>query len=196
MLLKHLRTAIIALVLSTVLTGLFYPVLVTTLAQLFFPGKANGNMIVKNGKSCGSKLIGQPFSNPKYFWSRISATGPYAFNGGASAGSNYGPLHPALFDAVHKRIQDLKKVDSLNQLPIPVDLVTSSSSGLDPHISIAAVSYQAARVARSRKMSEQQVRALINQYIEGRMFGFLGEPRVNVLQLNLALDEYQKLSGE
>jgi K+-transporting ATPase ATPase C chain len=195
MFLKHLRTAIIALVLFTVLTGLLYPFLITTLAQLFFPGKANGSMIIKKGKSYGSELIGQSFSNPKYFWGRLSATGPYAYNAGSSTGSNYGPLNPALQDVVKKRIQDLKVADSLNNRPIPVDLITTSGSGLDPHISVAAALYQIPRVARYRSLKEQDVRTLVNQNTEGRQFGFLGESRVNVLKLNLALDAIQPLSG-
>jgi potassium-transporting ATPase KdpC subunit len=195
MLLKYLRTSIIAIIVFTGLTGILYPLAVTGLAQLMFPGKANGSLIQKDGKLLGSELIGQPFSDPKYFWSRLSTTGPYAYNGGASTGSNYGPLNPAILDAVHKRVQDLKTADSMNNQPIPVDLITSSSSGLDPHISIAAVQFQISRVARSRGISEERVRAIVHQYTDGRQLGFLGEPRVNVLQLNLALDEQQNTSG-
>ena len=189
-LLKHFITAVVALLFFTVLTGLVYPLLVTGAAQVLFPDRANGSLLKKNGKIVGSELIGQPFTAPKYFWSRISATGPIAYNAASSSGSNYGPLNPALFDAVKKRIQDLKAADSLNTAPIPVDLVTSSGSGLDPHISIAAAQYQAARVARVRGMRLGQVQALIEQNTEGRQLGFLGEPRVNVLKLNLALDDY------
>jgi potassium-transporting ATPase KdpC subunit len=149
-------------------------------------------MIQRNGKVMGSDLIGQPFSDPKYFWSRLSATSPFAYNAGASTGSNYGPLNPALFDAVQKRIQDLKKADSLNTRPIPVDLVTASGSGLDPHISVAAALYQVERVARYRGMNAQEVSSLVDVYTEGRQLGFLGESRVNVLKLNLALDEKQQ----
>ncbi len=196
MFLKNLRTAIIALALFTILTGLFYPLVVTGIAQLVFPHRANGSLIEKDGKTVGSELIGQPFSDPKYFWSRLSATVPYAYNGGASTGSNYGPLNPTLHNAVRKRIRDLKAVDSLNQQPIPVDLVTASSSGLDPHISVAAALYQVSRVARNRGVSEERVRSLVNQYTEGRQLGFLGETRVNVLQLNLALDETSKYYQE
>lgn len=194
-LLKQFCTAAIMIVLLTVITGLFYPFAVTGLAQLFFPGKADGSMIARNGKIHGSELIGQPFSDPKYFWSRLSATSPYAYNAGSSTGSNYGPLNPALHDAVKKRIQDLKAADSLNTQPIPVDLVTASSSGLDPHISVAAALYQLPRVARIRNLNQNQVRSMVAQYTEGRQLGFLGEPRVNVLKLNLALDETQSLSG-
>lgn len=191
MLLKNLRTAFIILVLLTGITGLAYPLLVTGIAQLVFPGKANGSLIQKDGKSLGSELIGQPFSDPKYFWSRLSATGPFAYNAGASSGSNYGPLNPALFDAAKKRIKDLKDADPQNTKPIPIDLVTASGSGLDPHISIAAALYQLSRVARVRNMSEAQVRSLVDLYTEGRQLGVLGEPCVNVLKLNLALNDTQ-----
>jgi potassium-transporting ATPase KdpC subunit len=189
MFLKHLRITIISLILFTILTGMIYPLAVTGISQLIFPGKANGSLIKKEGKVLGSELIGQPFSDPKYFWSRLSATGPYAYNAGSSSGSNYGPLNPALLDGVKKRVQDLKSADSLNTKPIPVDLVTASGSGLDPHISIAAAIYQASRVARTRGLTEEQVRSMIDQYTDGRSLGFLGEPGVNVLRLNLALDE-------
>ena len=194
MFLKHLRSSVIAILLFTVLTGLFYPLAVTGIAQLIFPGKANGSMIVKDGKLLGSELVGQPFSDPKYFWSRLSATGPFAYNAAASSGSNYGPLNPALLDAVQKRIKDLKDADPQNTKPIPVDLVTASGSGLDPHISVVAALYQLSRVARNRNMSEEKIRSLLDQYTEGRQLGFLGEPRVNVLRLNLALDGTQPLS--
>jgi K+-transporting ATPase ATPase C chain len=196
MFLKNLRTAIITLGLFTVLTGLVYPLLVTGIAQLIFPGRANGSMIQRDGKPVGSELIGQPFSDPKYFWSRPSATSPYTYNAASSSGSNYGPLNPALLDAVKKRVQDLRAADPQNPLPIPVDLVTSSGSGLDPHISVAAAEYQISRVARARGMSEETVRSLVGQYTEGRQLGFLGEPRVNGLELNLALDEVKSLSQE
>jgi potassium-transporting ATPase KdpC subunit len=191
MLLKSIRTAIISIVLFTVLTGVLYPLVVTGIAQVLFPGKANGSLIKKEGKVVGSELIGQPFSDPKYFWSRLSATSPIPYNAAASSGSNFGPLNPALFDGAKKRIQDLKSADSTNAQPIPVDLVTASGSGLDPHVSVAAAFYQVGRVARSRKMAEGQVRLLVDQNTEGRQFGFLGEPRVNVLKLNLALDALQ-----
>jgi potassium-transporting ATPase KdpC subunit len=196
MFLKHLRITIISLILFTILTGMIYPLAVTGISQLIFPGKANGSLIKKEGKVLGSELIGQPFSDPKYFWSRLSATGPYAYNAGSSTGSNYGPLNPALFDAVKKRVQDLKAADSLNTKPIPVDLVTASGSGLDPHISIAAAIYQASRIARTRGLTEEQVRSMIGQYTDGRSLGFLGEPGVNVLQLNLALDELKIATKE
>jgi len=192
MFLKQLRTSVIAIFLFTVLTGLLYPLMVTGIAQLAFPGKANGSLLKKDGKVVGSELIGQPFSDPKYFWSRLSATGPFAYNAGASSGSNYGPLNPALLDAVQKRIKELKDADPQNTQPVPVDLVTASGSGLDPHISVAAALYQLPRVARTRNMGEERVRSLVNQYTEGRQLGFLGEPRVNVLKLNLALEDISK----
>jgi K+-transporting ATPase ATPase C chain len=195
MLLRHLRISIIAIIVFTCLTGILYPLAVTCLAQLIFPKKANGSMIVKDGKTFGSELIGQPFSDPKYFWSRLSATSPFAYNAAASSGSNYGPINQAYLDGVKKRVQDLKAADSLNTQLIPADLVTASGSGLDPHISIAAALYQLPRVARIRNLKQDRIRSLVDQYTEGRQLGFLGEPRVNVLNLNLALDETQSLSG-
>ncbi len=195
MLLKQIKISLIATVLFTVLTGLAYPLVVTGVGQVLFPGKANGSLIKENGKVVGSELIGQPFSDPKYFWGRLSATTPYPYNAGSSGGSNLGPLNPALLDAVKKRIADLKAVDSTNTQTIPVDLVTASGSGLDPHISIAAAHYQLARVARVRGMSMAEVQSLVDKNTEGRQFGFLGEPRVNVLELNLALDQAQTEGG-
>jgi K+-transporting ATPase ATPase C chain len=195
MLLKNIYTAIITLALFTLLTGLFYPLAVTGIAQLVFPHKANGSLIEKDGKAVGSELIGQPFSDPKYFWSRLSATGPFAYNAAASSGSNYGPINQGYLDGVKKRMQDLKAVDSLNTQPIPADLVTASGSGLDPHISVAAALYQLSRVARIRNLNQDKVRSLVVQFTEGRQFGFLGEARVNVLKLNLALDALQSSSG-
>jgi K+-transporting ATPase ATPase C chain len=191
MFLKHLRTAVISILLFTILTGLLYPLAITGIAQLVFPSQANGSLIKNGGKVVGSALIGQPFSDPKYFWSRLSPTSPYQYNAAASTGSNYGPLNPALLSEVSQRISDLKKVDSLNAQPIPVDLVTSSGSGLDPHISIAAALYQLPRVARVRGLSVDKVRDLVNEYTEGRFLGILGEPGVNVVKLNLALDQMQ-----
>ena len=195
MLLKNIRTAIITLALFTLLTGLFYPLAVTGIAQLVFPHKANGSLIEKDGKIIGSELIGQPFSDPKYFWSRLSATGPFAYNAAASSGSNYGPINQSYLDGVKKRIKDLKAVDSLNTQHVPTDLVTASGSGLDPHISVAAALYQLPRVARIRSLNQDKLRSLVLQFTEGRQLGFLGEPRVNVLKLNLALDETQSVSG-
>jgi K+-transporting ATPase ATPase C chain len=196
MILKNIRPALVVLALLTVITGLIYPLVVTGIAQAVFPSRANGSFIESGGKIRGSELIGQPFSDPKYFWSRLSATGPYAYNAAASSGSNYGPLNPALLDAAQKRIKDLKDADPQNTQAIPVDLVTASGSGLDPHISVAAALYQLPRVARHRKMSEEQVRSLLNECTEGRQWGFLGESRVNVLKLNLALDEIRSSSEE
>jgi potassium-transporting ATPase KdpC subunit len=193
--LKQFRTAAFMIILLTITTGLFYPLVVTGVAQLLFPGKAKGSIIVKDGKTLGSELIGQPFSDPKYFWGRLSATGPFAYNAAASSGSNYGPINQAYLDGVNKRIQDLKAVDSSNIQPVPADLATASGSGLDPHISIAAALYQLPRVARIRNLTQDRLRSLVVQYTEGRQLGFLGEPRVNVLKLNLALDETQSLSG-
>ena len=192
--LKQLRPAVVSLLVFTVITGLIYPLLVTGIAQLVFPAQANGSLIVKDGKALGSQLIGQQFDDPKYFWGRLSATGPYPYNAynaatlTGSSGSNYGPLNQALFDAVKARAEALRAADPGNTAPIPVDLVTASGSGLDPHISVAAALYQVSRVAKARNMSVDAVRALVDKYTQGRQFGFLGEPVVNVLELNLALD--------
>jgi potassium-transporting ATPase KdpC subunit len=195
MFIKHLRVSIIVLLLMTALTGILYPLAVTGIAQLLFPAKANGSFIVQNGRKLGSELIGQPFSDPKYFWGRLSATAQSQYNAASSSGSNYGPLNPALLDAAKKRIQDLKNADPQNNQPVPVDLVTASGSGLDPHISVAAAEYQIDRVARFRKLNPLQVTELVNKNTDGRLLGFIGEPRVNVLLLNLALDRFQS-SGE
>jgi K+-transporting ATPase ATPase C chain len=189
------RPAIVALVILTIITGIIYPLVVTGFAQVMFPYQANGSIILgKDGKPLGSELIGQQFDDPKYFWGRLSATGPVpytAFNADkltGSSGSNYGPLNPALKDAVQARIDALKAADPGKTTPIPVDLVTASASGLDPHISPAAAAYQVSRVAKARGLDEAKVRELVAQYTEGRQLGFLGEPHVNVLQVNLALD--------
>ncbi len=186
--LRQLKTALIFLGIFTVITGIIYPLCVTGFAQAFFHRQANGSLIEENGTSVGSELIGQPFSDPKYFWGRLSATASFPYNAAASSGSNLGPSNPALLDAVQARIDALKAVDPGNNEPIPVDLVTFSASGLDPDISIAAANYQIPRVARYRGLSEEQVSTLVSQFIEGRQLGILGEPRVNVLKLNLALD--------
>ena len=188
----HIRPALMLLLIFTVLTGLVYPLVVTGIAQLVFPSQANGSLISGNGQTVGSSLIGQQFDDPKYFWGRISATGPYPYNAAASSGSNLGPTNPALLDEVKARIAALKAADPTNTQPIPVDLVTSSGSGLDPNISIAAALYQLPRVARARGLSEAAVRTLVDKYTQGRQLGFLGEARVNVLELNLALDGIKK----
>ena len=173
---------------------MIYPLAVTGIAQVIFPSQANGSLIMVDGKAVGSELIGQQFDDPRYFWGRISATGTFAYNAfnaenlTASSGSNYGPLNPALTDMVQARIDALKAADPDNTLPIPVDLVTASGSGLDPHISVAAALYQVHRVATARGLSEADVQSLVEKNTEGRQFFFLGEPRVNVLKLNLALD--------
>ena len=186
--LKQLRPAVVSFLVLTLITGIAYPLLVTGVAQAIFPDQANGSQIVKDGKAVGSELIGQAFSDPKYFWGRPSATGPMPNNAAASSGSNLGPLNPALVDAVKGRVQALKEVDPGNTAPVPVDLVTASGSGLDPHISPAAAEYQVQRVAKLRNLQPEDVRSLVAQHTEGRQFGLLGEPRVNVLKLNLALD--------
>jgi K+-transporting ATPase ATPase C chain len=187
-----LRPALTVFVVLSLLTGLAYPLLTTGVAQGLFPHQANGSLVTDStGRIAGSELIGQAFSDPKHFWSRPSATGPMAYNAGASTGSNLGPSNPALHDAVKARIEALRTADPGNTAPVPVDLVTASGSGLDPHISRAAADYQARRVARARGLPEAEVRGVIEQHTEGRAMGFLGEPRVNVLQLNLALDARQ-----
>jgi len=191
---SQLRPAFFMLLIFTLITGVIYPLAVTGIAQVLFPSQANGSLIMVDGKAVGSELIGQQFDDPKYFWGRISATGTFAYNAfnaenlTASSGSNYGPLNPALIDMVQARIDALKAADPDNTLPIPVDLVTASGSGLDPHISVAAALYQVNRVAAVRGLSEAEVQSLVDKYTEGRQFDFLGEPRVNVLKLNLALD--------
>jgi potassium-transporting ATPase KdpC subunit len=185
---KELRPAAISFLLLSLLTGIVYPLLVTGISQLTMPGKANGSLIVREGKPVGSELIGQSFSDPKYFWGRLSATGPMPYNASNSGGSNLGPTNPALMDAVKGRVQALRDADPGNTQPVPVDLVTASASGLDPHISPAAAEYQLARVARVRMIKPDIVRKLVAEHTEDRQLGILGEPRVNVLELNLALD--------
>ncbi len=185
---SQLRPAIMSFILLSILTGLLYPFAVTGVAQVLFPQQANGSLIYQNGQVVGSKLIGQPFDDPKYFWGRLSATAPFAYNAASSSGSNLGPTNPALIDEVQARVDALKAADPTNTQPIPVDLVTSSGSGLDPHISPAAAAYQVARVARARGLDETVVRQLVIQHTQGRDLDVLGEPRVNVLELNLALD--------
>jgi len=195
---SQLRPALFMLLVFTVITGIIYPLAVTGIAQVVFPHQANGSIITtKDGKAVGSELIGQQFDDPGYFWGRISATSTFPYNAfnaktlTGSSGSNFGPLNPALTEMVQARIDALKAADPDNTLPIPVDLVTASGSGLDPHISIAAALYQVHRVATARGLDEAQVKSLVDKYTEGRQFGFLGEPTVNVLELNLALDGVQ-----
>ena len=191
---SQLRPALFMLLIFTVITGVIYPLVVTGIAQVAFSHKANGSLIVIDGKTYGSELIGQQFDAPKYFWGRLSATGTFPYNAfnaenlTGSSGSNYGPLNPALMEMVQARIDALNAADPDNTAPIPVDLVTASGSGLDPHISVAAALCQVHRVAQARSLSDEAVRKIVNQYTEGRQLGFLGEPRVNVLELNLALD--------
>ena len=188
----QLLPALRMLIVLSILTGIVYPYLVTGIAQVAFPRAANGSLIVDNGKALGSSLIGQPFDDPKYFWSRPSATSPQPYNAAASSGSNQGPRNPALSDAVTGRIKALRDADPGNSAPVPVDLVTASASGLDPDISIAAADYQIHRVAKARRIPEDKVRTLVADSTNGRTFGVLGEPRVNVLTLNLSLDRAPK----
>ena len=186
---KTLKISLVFLGFFTLLTGIAYPLLVTAAAQIIFPHQANGSLIVQNGQVVGSELIGQQFDQPEYFWGRPSATGGQAYNAAGSSGSNYGPLNPDLEQQAIDRIAALKSADPQNNLPIPVDLVTASGSGLDPHISVAAAQYQAGRVARARCMTVENLQDLIDKHTNGRFLGMIGEPRVNVLTLNLALDE-------
>jgi K+-transporting ATPase ATPase C chain len=183
-----LRPALVLFALLTLLTGFIYPLAVTGVAQLAFPKQAHGSLVVRDGKAVGSSLIGQAFSDPKYFWGRPSATAPMPYNGVASGGSNLAPSNPALLDAVKARAEALRAADPGNMAPVPQDLVTASASGLDPEISPAAALYQASRVARSRGLPTDEVTALIASNTQGRTLGFIGEPRVNVLALNMALD--------
>ena len=185
---RELRRATVVFLLLTVVTGLAYPALVTLVAQVAFPDKAAGSLVRVDGRLVGSRLIGQSFSSPGYFWGRPSATVPMPHNGARSSGSNQGPLNPALHAAVGNRVAALRAADPGNANAVPVDLVTASASGLDPHISVAAAEYQVPRVARERGVSQERVRQLVRDATEGRTLGVLGEPRVNVLALNLALD--------
>jgi len=183
-----IRPAVTLFILLSIVTGLIYPLLVTGIGQALFPKQAAGSLIERDGKRVGSRLIGQNFTGPKYFWGRPSATGPYPNNAAASSGSNLGPLNPALKEAVESRVQALREADPGNTQPVPVDLVTASASGLDPHISPAAAEYQVTRVARARGLAPETVRNLMAMRTENRQWGIFGEPRVNVLELNLALD--------
>jgi potassium-transporting ATPase KdpC subunit len=189
MTMTHLRPALVILVVMTVVSGVAYPIAVTTIAQLVFPHQASGSLIVDgSGKVVGSRLIGQVFDDPKYFWGRPSATSPFGYNAASSSGSNLSPTNPALIKNVQERVDALRAADPDNKAPVPVDLVTASGSGLDPHISPAAALYQVNRVAKARKLEPVVVQRLVERHTEGRQWGFLGEPRVNVLALNLALD--------
>jgi K+-transporting ATPase ATPase C chain len=194
---SQIRPALFMLLIFTLITGVVYPLVVTGIAQVAFPHQANGSLIVIGGKSYGSELIGQQFDDPAYFWGRLSATGPFPYNAfnaetlTASSGSNYGPLNPALLEMVQARVDALRAADPQSTAPIPVDLVTASGSGLDPHISVAAALYQVHRVAQARGLSDEAVKALVDEHTEGRQFFILGEPHVNVLKLNLALDGVQ-----
>lgn len=183
-----LRPALMFVALMTLLTGVLYPAAITGLAHVLFPSQSNGSLIVVDGTARGSRLIGQPFSAPGYLWSRPSATGPTPYNGAASSGSNQGPSNPALHDAVAARIAALRAADSTLSRPVPVDLVTASGSGLDPHVSVAAAAVQVPRIARARGMTPEAVQAVIAAHTEGRFLGVFGEPRVNVLLVNLAFD--------
>jgi potassium-transporting ATPase KdpC subunit len=185
---RILRQAVACLVVFTVITGVIYPLIVTGIAQLLFPRQANGSLIIDNGKTVGSSLIGQSFSSPKYFWARPSATSPIGYNAANSSGSNLGPLNPALVENIKARIEQLKNADAASKPIVPVDLVTASASGLDPDISPAAAEYQVGRVAKARNLDETKVRELVVKLTKSRQLGILGEPRVNVLELNLALD--------
>ena len=182
------RPLLVSFIVLSLLTGIVYPLTVWGLARTVFPWQASGSLLTRDGRVIGSAVIGQHFSDPRHFWSRPSATGPFPYNAAASGGSNQGPLNPALIDAVKARIDALRAADPGNAAPIPVDLVTASGSGVDPHISVAAARYQARRVARSRGLTPDRVYRLIDEATEGQVFGFLGEPRVNVLRLNLALE--------
>jgi K+-transporting ATPase ATPase C chain len=186
-----LRPVLVLFILLTVLTGAVYPLIVTGIGRTVFPNQVSGSLVMRDGKAVGSSLIGQSFQEPKYFWGRISATAPMPNNATSSGGSNLGPTNPALIDAVRGRIEALKAADPENSAPVPVDLVTASGSGLDPHISPAAALYQAARVARARHMDPAQVRQIVLTHVETPQWGVFGEPRVNVLLLNLALDRAQ-----
>ncbi len=186
-----LRPTLILFGLLTIITGVIYPLFVTVFAQVVFPYQANGSIIFDNGRALGSELIGQPFDDPKYFWSRPSATGGMPYNAAASSGSNLAPSNPALVSAMNERIQMYETAEPPSSSKIPIDLITTSGSGLDPHISLAAARYQVKRVAEARHIDENVIESLIDRYTETRQWGFMGEPRLNVLKINLTLDELQ-----
>ena len=189
---EYVRPAILSFIILTAITGFIYPLGVTWIAQTFFPEQANGSLIYHDGKAIGSTLIGQPYDDPKYLWGRLSATSPQPYNGASSSGSNIGPSNPSLADSVRARITALRSADPDNKMPIPVDLVTSSASGLDPHISMASGYYQAGRIARARGMSEEAVKDVMDRNTSGRFLGLIGERTVNVLKVNIKLDSYKK----
>jgi potassium-transporting ATPase KdpC subunit len=189
-LIEQIRPAVLLFIILSLITGVLYPLCVTGIARAFFLNKAEGSLICRNGKPVGSSLVGQPFDDPKYLWGRLSATSPVSFNGASSSGSNSGPSNPALLEAVKARVSALRAADPGNKDSIPVDLVTSSASGLDPHISLAAAIYQIPRVARSRGLSQEVVKSVVGKYTSGRFLGVIGEPVVHVLEVNLALDGY------
>jgi potassium-transporting ATPase KdpC subunit len=183
------RPALVLLLIMTAITGIAYPLVLSGIAQVLFPHQAGGSLVMRGGKAVGSRLIGQSFHDPKYFWSRPSATSPQPYNGIGSGGSNFGPLNPALMEGIKKNIEALHAADPTNTAPVPVDLVTASASGLDPELSLAGARYQVTRVARVRGLSQAAVQGLVDSHARGRLLGLLGEPRVNVLELNLALDD-------
>ncbi|MDD5439003.1 MAG: potassium-transporting ATPase subunit KdpC [Candidatus Omnitrophica bacterium] len=190
---QHIKPAVLSFAVFTVITGVLYPILVTGIAATFFPAQRKGSLIYRNGKAVGSLLIGQPFSNPKYLWGRVSSTDPFPYNAASSSGSNYGPMNQDLKRAVEARVDVLRKADPDNRAAIPVDLVTSSASGLDPHISLAAAYYQVPRIGRTRNISEEAVRNIIRNNIQSRFLGVIGEDTVNVLNVNVDLDSYEKI---
>ena len=192
MLREQIKPAILSFLVLTIITGILYPLFVTGFAQVFFHNKANGSLVYKDGRPIGSLLIGQPYDDPKYLWGRPSATSPFQYNGASSSGSNLGPSNPALIDAVKERIKALKAVDPDNTNPIPIDLVTSSASGLDPHISLSTAYYQIPRVARLRGLPQDTIETIVRKHTKGRLLGIIGEPVVNALEVNLELDEYKK----
>lgn len=189
---EQIKPAVLIFAILTVITGIAYPLFITGASRILFHAKANGSLIYRDGKAIGSNLIGQQFDDPKYFWGRLSATSPTQYNAASSSGSNIGPANPALIEAVKARIQALRSADPDNKYPIPVDLVTSSASGLDPHISVAAAYYQIPRVARARGMSQKEVMSIVSRHSSSRVSALIGAPVMNVLEVNLELDEFKK----